>query len=102
MNSSEQHSIRRLPACGLPAWWRFLLVGVGDHHHVFVQPTADCHSARASTTDTVIISDQRWRNRFGRRADQRRSGIGYPQCSDFFAGSPEIVEEPRPRDELQL
>ena len=56
MNSFEQHAIRRLPACGLPAWWRCLLVALATIIMCSCSRPLTA-TAQGIDADTVIISD---------------------------------------------
>jgi uncharacterized repeat protein (TIGR01451 family) len=92
MNSSEQPAIRNLPACGLPTWWRFLLVAVAT---IIMCSCSQPRSVKAQgvDSDAVIISDSEGAT-ISDGVPPAPSGMG-PSPPIFLRGT-EIVDEPRP------
>jgi uncharacterized repeat protein (TIGR01451 family) len=92
MNSSEQLSIRNLPACGLPAWWRFLLVAVAT---IIMCSCSQPLTAKAQDidTDAVVISDNEGAT-ISDGVPPAPTATG-PSPPIFLRGT-EIVDEPRP------
>jgi uncharacterized repeat protein (TIGR01451 family) len=92
MVSPKQHTIQNIPACGLPAWWRFFLVAAAT---IIMCSCSGPLTAMAQgiDADAVIISDTEGAT-VSDVAPPTPSAMG-PSAPIFLRGT-EIVDEPRP------